>query len=225
MELQIEDSPITETQEETIMETPGTDETTQPPIGVEGDEEFVEVDFEEEEKEMLEDELRRRQKGHVVETISSLRMKPDELFRMFIPLCRLVAMPVVRPTLPSDIKKLEDEFAIGYRDGAAVFYVSTTNEHGETSEFIEIEMSKWDDLWKEKNDVFVKHVESKPALKFLKNLKFFVCDGNHRRIAWMNYIERCYPLHPKWHYAVDCIILDTKGRIEVAMQVMHDVNS
>ena len=40
----------------------------------------------------------------------------------------------------------------------------------------------------------------------------------------MNLINRLYPLLPKWHYAVDCIVLDTKGRIEVVMQVMHDIN-
>ena len=71
----------------------------------------------------MEDELKRIQKGDAVETISTLRMKPDELFRLQIPLYRLVAMPMIRPTLSCDIKKLKQEFAGGYQDGPAVFYV------------------------------------------------------------------------------------------------------
>ncbi len=58
----------------------------------------------------------------------------------------------------------------------------------------------------------------------MKNLKFFVCDGNHRLQAWMNLINRLYPLALKWLYVVDSIVLDSKGRIEVVMQVMDDIN-
>ena len=72
-------------------------------------------------------------------------MKPKELFRMYIPLCRLVAMPMVRPALASDVGKLEQDFT-GYRDGAAVFYVSTTNEQGQIEEFSEEEVQGWDPL-------------------------------------------------------------------------------
>ena len=55
-------------------------------------------------------------------------------------------MPMVRPILACDITKLEQEFARGYCDGAAVFYVSTTNEEGESEEFSDEEMSKWDPI-------------------------------------------------------------------------------
>ncbi len=85
-------------------------------------------------------------------------------------------------------------------------------------------MDEWDPLWKEKNVAFEEYVDSQPALKFLKNLKFFVCDGNHRCLAWMNVISRMYSTNPDWHCAVDSIILDTKGKIEIVMQVMHDIN-
>jgi hypothetical protein len=43
----------------------------------------------------------------------------------------MVYMPLVRPTLSHDIKRLEAEFTHGYRPGAPVFYVSITNERGE----------------------------------------------------------------------------------------------
>jgi len=127
-------SPMNETQEEIILEIPGTNDTVQPEFGEEEEDEGVEEDVgDDEDKELIEDELQRLQKGDAVETISTLQMKPDELFRLQIPLCRLVAMPMIRPTLSCDIKKLEQEFAGGDRDGTAIFYVSTTNEARESS--------------------------------------------------------------------------------------------
>jgi hypothetical protein len=39
-------------------------------------------------------------------------------------------MPLVRPTVVLGLTLLKDDFVHSYRDGAAVFYVSTTNEQG-----------------------------------------------------------------------------------------------
>jgi len=47
-----------------------------------------------------------------------------------------VAMPMVRPTLSFDIVKLENKFAYKYQEGATVFYFMTTNEIGESSDFM-----------------------------------------------------------------------------------------
>ena len=69
-------------------------------------------------------------------------------------------MPMVRPTLACDITKLEQEFVGRYRDGAAVFYVSTTNEEEQSEEFSDEEMSKWDPIWREKNEAFTRYLES-----------------------------------------------------------------
>jgi len=124
---------------------------------------------------------------------------------------------MVTPTLSCDVRKLEDKFARGYCNGVVVFHVSTINEARETLEFTEAEMHTWGALWKEKNNVFMEYIDSKLELKFFKNLKFFVCNGNHRRLAWMNLIDREYPLVLRWHYVVNYIVLDTKGRIEIVM--------
>ena len=165
-----------ETQEETILETPGTYTARQPSIGDEygGDEEDednVDVggegedplgvdDADYEEKGLIEDELGRIQKGDSIDILSELRMKPEDLFCLHIPLCRLVAMPMVRPTLACDITKLEQEFARGYHDGAAVFYVSITNEEEQSEEFSDVEMSNWDPIWREKNELFTRYLDS-----------------------------------------------------------------
>ena len=83
------------------------------------------------------DEIQTRQKLNSVATITSLRFQPITSSRFSIPWCRLLAMPMVRPTLASDLAKLEQEFVHGYREGASVFYVTTTNEDGNSHEVIE----------------------------------------------------------------------------------------
>jgi len=137
------------------------------------------VDDAEEEKELLEDKLRRLQKVNLVATITSLKMKLDRYFQMRISLCRLVPMLMVRPTLSSDIQRMEQEFAYGYLDGMVAFYVSITNEVGESSPFTDEEVDGWDDWWKYMTANFNAYTESLLDLNFMKNMKFFVCDRNH----------------------------------------------
>ena len=78
--------------------------------------------------ELLEDDIRRAQTVDTVAGIEALRMTPHELSRMKIPLCRLVPMLMVRPTLASDLIQLEQQFVHGYEEGARVFYVSMAHE-------------------------------------------------------------------------------------------------
>jgi len=55
----MEESPSHQTQQEKILETPGADDATQPDTGFEGEEGAMEMDgIEDEEKELLEDDLR-----------------------------------------------------------------------------------------------------------------------------------------------------------------------
>jgi hypothetical protein len=78
-----------------------------------------------------EDKLRNLQKANSIQCIEDMRLSPKEASRFDIPLCRMIYMPLVHPTLAHDIKRLEAEFTHVYRLGAFVFYVSTTNENGE----------------------------------------------------------------------------------------------
>ena len=136
----------------------------------------------------------------------------------------MLAMPMVRPTLHSDLSKLEQEFVHGYREGASVFYLSTTDEEGKTREISESDKAKWGPIWNQKNDEFNDFLLSVPELAPLTNMMFFICDGNHRYQAWWNHIERLHKTDESWHYSVDSILLDTKGRIGLVMQVMHNIN-
>src|SRR5450759_494978 len=90
-----------------------------------GDEDAEQVDL------LNEDELREVLKVNFNKCIEHMRISPKEASRFDIPLCRMIYMPLVWPTLASDIKRLEAEFSHGYRAGASVFYVSICNDRGE----------------------------------------------------------------------------------------------
>jgi hypothetical protein len=83
-----------------------------------------------EEDELSTDQIRASKKVNSIATIEALRLKPSSLSHMQAPLCRMVPMLIVRPTLSSDLASLEDEFVHGYCKGAVVFYLSITNEGG-----------------------------------------------------------------------------------------------
>ena len=171
-----------------------------------------------------EDDIRTRNKFNSVSAISRLRFQPLSSSRFNIPLCRMLAMPMVRPTLPSDLAKLEQEFVHGYREGSSVFYVTITNEEGGTHEVTEADKESWGPIWCAKNEEFNTFLLSVPELANMTNLMFFVCDGNHRRQAWLNHIQRVHNTEEAWHCSVDSILLDTKGKNGLVMQVMHNIN-
>jgi hypothetical protein len=54
-------------------------------------------------------------------------MSPKDKSRMFIPLCRMIPMPVVKHALKIDILKMEHAFHNRYKEGDKMFYVSSTN--------------------------------------------------------------------------------------------------
>jgi hypothetical protein len=78
-----------------------------------------------------EDELRELQKMDSIQVIEGMRISPKDASRFDILLCQMVYMPLVRPTLANDIKRLEAEFTHGYWPGTPVFYVSICNEKEE----------------------------------------------------------------------------------------------
>lgn len=92
------------------------------------------------------DEILGRQKLNSVATILSLHMKPTSSSRFFIPLCPMVAMPMVRPTLQSDLANLEQEYGHGCRKGFDVFYVSLNDNDGKTQEVTAANMESWGPL-------------------------------------------------------------------------------
>jgi hypothetical protein len=155
----------------------------------------MEVSDDEQDEALLklnEDELRELQKVDSIQVIEGMRISPKDASRFDIPLCRMVYMPLVRPTLANDIKKLEAEFTHGYRPGAPVFYVSICNEKGEERSVMEEDTSHWGPHWTLVNEEFEAKLALNPDLHFLSGRMFFVCDGNHRLKAWTGLIKRLH---------------------------------
>ena len=115
---------------------------------------------------------------------------------MQVPLYRMVPMPIVRPILSSDLASLKDEFVHGYRDGAAVFYLSITNEGGQIEKVTNEDLASWDPYWHAVNARFEEFLSNVSRLRKLKGVKFSFCDGNHQRQAWMNVISCLHSIDP-----------------------------
>jgi hypothetical protein len=152
-----------------------------------------------------EDELCNLQKANSIQCIKGMRLLPKEASKFDILLCRMIYMPLVRPTLTHDIKRLEAEFTHGYRLGASVFYVSTTNENGEERLLKDVDTSNGGPHWTLVNDEFEAKLALNPQLKSLCDRMFFICDRNHWFKAWTGYIDRLHSNDPEWHYSVDSI--------------------
>ena len=159
-----------------------------------------------------------------IQVIESMRISPKDVSRFDIPLCRKLYMPLVRPTLATNIKKLEAEFTHGYRPGAPVFYVSIYNEKGEDRSVTDEDKSSWGPHWTSVNEEFEAKLDSNPHLQFLSGRMFYVCDGNHRLKAWTGVIQRSHSIDRSWHYSVDSICLDARGKAGQLLNAMHDIN-
>ena len=78
-----------------------------------------------------------------IQVIESMQISLKDASRFDIPLCRMLYMPLVRPILAIDIKKLEVEFIHGYRPSALIFYVFIYNEKGEERSVTDEDKSSW----------------------------------------------------------------------------------
>ena len=67
-----------------------------------------------------------------------------DLSQIEIPLCWMISLQVVRSALAMDIEKMKADFIHGYRPGAAVFYVSTTEFTGEERVVTDSDRQSWD---------------------------------------------------------------------------------
>ena len=168
----------------------------------------------------------------VAEMMSSRKVNSQQVIRdlmvpggrLRIPLCRMISMPVVRPALSPDIKKLQNDFVHGYREGAQVFYVSLTNNMGKESEVTPELRQSWSEHWQRADIEFEEDLCRTLTGSKFKGKMFFVWDGNHRLQAWYAYINRLHPNDFDKHVRVDTIILDPKDDIAQLMTAMHDVN-
>ena len=175
----------------------------------------------------MEYRIRHNLKKDSFSVVEGMRIQPVEKSSMRIPLCRLIHMPLVRPTLRSDVTKLMAAFQFGYRAGSATLYVSTANESGENRFISAKDKREWGELWNAENDKFESFLRADKDLMSLSGCMFFVYDGNHRLLAWKECIETDHKDDALWyekHGCPECVILDTTGGRGDVLNAMHDIN-
>lgn len=95
------------------MDIPGSAQSDQSYIGKEEVVDDVEASNEKEHDGLTKDDICQSQKVSSMAIIASLHFKTMNLPCCSIPLCRLVAMLIVRPTFFYDLVNLEQEFIYG----------------------------------------------------------------------------------------------------------------
>lgn len=99
--------------------------------------------------------------------------------KMKILLCSMIYMPMVRPTMESEVLKLDQEFQHEYKNESTTFYISFINEEDKSRFVTKIITDTWDDLWTEENEIFIQRLEGLLEFDLLKDHMFFICDSNH----------------------------------------------
>jgi len=108
----------------------------------------------------LEDDIWKSKKLDTISILHGFRLTSTDASRMKIPLCRMVPMPMARPTLACNLTLLENQFSGSYEEGARVFYVSMCDEDGYSGVFSEEEKAAWGPIWNSVNDDFNKMLKS-----------------------------------------------------------------
>jgi hypothetical protein len=112
--------------------------------------------------------------------LEKLRFQPWRKSKINIPLCRMVALPVVHPFLKNDVMNLVAHFvACGYMEGNRVFYVALENNEGKTMDVTPEIMASWSNIWVKANAEFEKELNSDDDLRGFSDKMFMVWDGNH----------------------------------------------
>ena len=159
-----------------------------------------------------------------VEILQNCQILKGGKAQMDVPFYRMITLQVVRPTLAMDIEKMKADFIHRYRPGAAVFYVSTTNIQGTKRTVSDEDRRSWNAHWRRKNLEFEEFLNADPELRFFSNKMFYVYDGNHRLVAWTEFIHQAHPNDLDWHFRVRTIVLRTLDNVTNVLIAMHDIN-
>ena len=157
--------------------------------------------------------------------LEKLKWQPKQKGCLFIPLCWMMSLPVVRSYLKNDVSQLAIHFmSDGYMEGNGLFYVALQDNHGHTNDITPNVMAKWSSKWKDANEEFENKLLEDDDLKIFSYKMFMVWDGNHRLQAWMPIIEQVHTHDIIWHFCVEAVILDPRGDAPSMIAALHEVN-
>ena len=122
--------------------------------------------------------------------VENLQFQPTSKSKFFILLCRLLSMPLVRPTLFSDVLKLKEGFIHRYRSGSAIFYISVVNNEIETEDVTSELMNSWNIYWKNASAKFDEFLKENDVHNKFVGKTFWVWDENHGLQLWRSVIDK-----------------------------------
>ncbi|MCO5584226.1 hypothetical protein L7F22_038150 [Adiantum nelumboides] len=112
-----------------------------------------------------------------------------------IPLCRLIPYARVKG-LRDDVSGLKAAFGKeGYIQEKGAFIVFLWNCQKEKILILDKIINKWDAIWKDINDEFEQELSKPMQLKDMSNHMFYVWEGNHWIVAWMDAIQERIDLY------------------------------
>ena len=116
------------------------------------------------------------------------------------------------------------DFIYRYWPRATIFYVSMTNIQGNSRDVTNEDHSAWNFHWRRKDMEFEQFLQVDLELQYLFNKMFYVWDGNHRLMAWTEFIRDAYHNDLDWHFRVRSIVLQTLDNVTSIFTIMHDIN-
>lgn len=141
-------------------------------------------------------------------------------FPIPIPLCIMISMEVVHPTLENGVALLVKSSTNGYILGFTSFYVSLEHKDGHMQVMTEEIYSTWDDVWKKKNEEFEQFLVENNLQQF-SNKMFHIWDDNYRYKAW--YKSRCGEFnYEDYHLSVTIIVLDGHRKNHAFITSLYD---
>jgi hypothetical protein len=171
----------------------------------------------------IEEKLRRAVRGNSHNAIQSALESPN--CELDVPLCRMIPMKDVREPLKTDIQKLKAEFSRGYRRASACFYLSLRSFRMEEATVTETHRASWSDLWRKEDLEFEARLAKNPALEKYSNRFFYVWDGNHRHIAWMDVISALHKDDAIFHVPVRSVFINVSSEnCNMLLHAMTDWN-
>ena len=171
----------------------------------------------------MEEKLRQAVRGNSHAAIQQAMDYPG--LEIDVPLCRMIPMTDVRDPLKTDIAKLKAEFAHGYRRASASFYLSLNSYSMEESVVTEEHRGRWSSLWREQDELFESRLKEDSRLEKFSNRFFYVWDGNHRHLAWMDIINSLHGDDPAFHVSVRSMIINvTPQNRNMLLHAMTDWN-
>ena len=163
--------------------------------------------------------LKQKQDSTVV-----INIKPMAKSRSCIPLCRMIALSLVRLVNEVDVQHLKNEFVTGYCNGDHTMYVSIYDNHDRTLDVTNNIYCSWNDLWKEASARFDSLIAFDQDLSHMVGKMFFVWEGNHWLTTWWRHVNKFYANDPSWHISPHYIAVDARKQTGVFLNAMNDVN-